>query len=259
MSDQVTTDRDGPCATITIDRPAKLHALNADILAGLIEAFDDLPREVCVVILRTTGEDVFVAGADMNEFRRFDDRDEFLTFQKLERKANTAITDHSAVVIAAVDGVAYGGGFEVALSADMIVAGESAEFAFPEVKRGLIPGATGGAQWLPAIVGLSKAIELIATGEPITADQAQHLGIVNRVTPDDSVEDAAFEMADSLLGNAPLAVKAAKRVCRASAYGDMETVFSLGEEVIGNLYETTDAEEGVAAFFEDREPVFEGH
>lgn len=258
MSEYVTADHDGFFATVTIDRPEKLHALNADVLAGLIEAFDDLPDEVCVVILRTTGEDVFVAGADMNEFRRVDDCDEFLAFQELEREANAAITDHPAVVIAAVDGVAYGGGFEVAMAADMLIAGESAEFAFPEVKRGLIPGATGGAQWLPRLVGLPKAIELIATGESISAEEAQQLGIVNRVVPDGGVEDAAGELANSMLKNAPLAVQAAKRLCRASAYDDLDTVFSLGEEIIGNLYETADAKEGVAAFFEDRDSTFQG-
>lgn len=258
MSNYVTANTDGRLATVTIDRPDKLHALNANVFAGLIDAFDDLPDKICVVILRTSGEDVFIAGADMTEFQRVNDRDEFLAFQELEREANAAITGHPAVVIAAVDGGAYGGGFEVALSADMLVAGESAEFAFPEVKRGLIPGATGGAQWLPHLVGLPKAIELIATGEPISAAEAQRLGIVNQVVSDGAVEDAANDLADSLLANAPQAVRATKRVCRASAYNDLETVFSLGEEITGNLYDTADAQEGVAAFFEDREPTFEG-
>jgi enoyl-CoA hydratase len=258
MADYVTTDCDDRFATVTIDRPEKLHALDADVLAGLINAFESLPREVCVVVLRTTGDDVFVAGADMDEFRRVDNRDEFLAFQELEREANHTIADHPAVVVAAVDGVAYGGGFELAVSADLLVASESAEFAFPEVRRGLIPGATGGAQWLPRLVGLPKAIELIATGEPVSAAEAQRLGLVNRVVSDDAVEDAARDLADSLLENAPLAVKAAKRVCRASAYDDLETIYSFGTELTGNLYETDDAQEGVDAFFEDRDPEFEG-
>lgn len=258
MSEYVTSDHEGMLATVTIDRPEKLHALNTEVLEGLVAVFGEFPEDVCVVIVRTTGDEVFVSGADMNEFRRVGDRREFLAFQSLERLANETIAEHPAVVIAAVDGVAYGGGFELALSTDMIVAGKSAEFAFPEVKRGLIPGATGGAQWLPRLVGLPKAIELIATGAPITAKEAARLGIVNRVVPDGTVEETAHALAGSLLENAPLAVKAAKRVCRSSAYDDLATVFSLGEEITGNLYETMDAQEGVSAFFEDRNPAFEG-
>ena len=258
MAEHVTTAVDGRVATVTIDRPEKLHALDRAVLEGLIEAFTDLPGAVCVAILRTTGDTAFVAGADMNEFRRADDRTEFLAFQRLEREANLAIAEAPAVVIAAVDGVAFGGGFEVALACDLLVAGEGAQLGFPEVKRGLIPGATGGAQWLARLVGVPTAIELIATGEPISAHEAHRLGIANRVVPDGEVADETAGLAETLATNAPLAVKAAKRVVRASAYDDLATVFSLGEELTGNLFETDDAREGVDAFFEDREPQFVG-
>lgn len=258
MSEFVKTSVDGRIATVTIDRPEKLHALNRAVLEGLIKAVADLPETVCVIILQTTGDIAFVAGADMNEFRRADDRAEFLAFQHLEREANLAIAEAPAVVVAAVDGVAFGGGFEVALACDLLVAGESARLGFPEVKRGLIPGATGGAQWLPHLVGVPKAIELIATGEPISAHEAHRLGIANRVVPDGEVGEETTAIAETLATNAPLAVKASKRVVRASVYDDLATVFSLGEELTGNLSETDDAMEGVEAFFEDREPQFAG-
>ncbi|MDX1744916.1 MAG: enoyl-CoA hydratase/isomerase family protein, partial [Halobacteriales archaeon] len=143
MTSPVTTAVDGRIATVTIDRPEKLHALNRAVLKGLVEAFSDLPDEVCVAILRTTEDRAFIAGADMNEFQQATDRDDFLAFQKLEREANLAIATAPPVVIAAVDGVAFGGGFEVALACDLMVAGEGVEMGFPEVKRGLTPGATG--------------------------------------------------------------------------------------------------------------------
>lgn len=258
MSSTVATAVDGRTATVTIDRPEKLHALNVGLLEEVIETFVGLPEDVCAVGLQTTGETAFVAGADMNEFRHADNRAEFLAFQHLEREANLSIAQAPAIVVAAVNGVAFGGGFEIALSCDLIIAGESTKFGFPEVTRGLIPGATGGAQWLPRLIGVTKAIELVATGEPITAHKAERLGIVNRVVPDGNVQTASQNVVERLGENAPLAVKAAKRVCRASSYDDLATVFSLGEELTGNLYETRDASEGVQAFFEEREPHFEG-
>jgi enoyl-CoA hydratase/carnithine racemase len=256
MGQYVTAERDGAVATVTIDRPEKLHALNSELMAELSGVLDDVVEDgtVVAVILRTTGDTAFVAGADLSEFDEMADTEAFRAFQEREQALNRQI----ATLPAAVDGIAYGGGFELALAADMVVAGESAEFAFPEVTRGLIPGATYGAQWLPRLVGLPKAIELIAGGEPVSADEAARLNLVNRVVADDAVDDAATDLVETLAGNAPLAVRAAKRVCTQSAYGDLSTVLEYGTEVTTRLFETADAAEGIRAFVDGDEPTFEG-
>lgn len=260
MGQYVTAERDGSLATVTIDRPEKLHALNSELMAELSAVLDNVVEDktVVVVILRSTGDTAFVAGADLSEFNEMDDVEAFRAFQEREQALNRQIATLPAVVVAAVNGIAYGGGFEVALAADLIVAGKSAEFAFPEVTRGLIPGATYGAQWLPRLVGLSKAIELIAGGEPVSASEAARLNLVNRVVADGAVDDAATDLAETLSSNAPLAVLAAKRVCTESAYGDLSTVLEYGTEVTTRLFETEDASEGIRAFVDGDEPAFSG-
>jgi enoyl-CoA hydratase len=259
MAQYVTVEHDDALATVTIDRPEKLHALNSDLIAELSDALDAVAeREAVAVILRSTGDRAFVAGADLSEFAEMTDAEAFRAFQEREQALNRQIATLPGIVVAAVDGVAFGGGFELALAADVIVAGESAEFAFPEVTRGLIPGATYGAQWLPRLVGLPKAIELIAGSEPISAAEAAQLNLVNRVVADEGVDEAAREFAETLTSNAPLAVRAAKRVCTQSAYGDLSTVLEYGTEVTTRLFETADAAEGLRAFVDGEEPRFEG-
>lgn len=258
MGEHVTVARDGHLATVTVDRPEKLHALDRELMAELTAALSDLESEaVRVAILRSTGDRAFVAGADLGAFRD-SSREAFLDFQRAEFELNRSLQAHPAVTIAAVDGPAYGGGFELVLASNLVVAGESAEFAFPEVTRGLIPGATGGAQWLPRLVGLPVAIELLATGRSVSADEARRLGLVNRVVADGRVDDAAGTLAEELLANAPLAVRAAKEVAVESLYGDLSPVHAYGREVTARLSQTEDAAEGVAAFFEDRDPEFVG-
>jgi enoyl-CoA hydratase len=256
MSEHVRTETEGRIGTVTIDRPEKLNALTGGMNTAIREAFEELEEEVDAIVLRSAGDRAFVAGADIEEIH---DRTaaEFEAFQKNGRKTNDTIADHSAVVIAAVSGIAFGGGFELALAADMVVAGEGAEFATPEVKLGLVPGG-GATQRLPRVVGPNKAKELLTTGESISAAEARDLGIVNRVVPDDGVDEAARSLADDVAENAPLAVRRAKRLVDEGLEMSLDGALSYEQEVTFTLYSTEDASEGIESFVEEREAEFSG-
>ncbi|WP_058568047.1 enoyl-CoA hydratase/isomerase family protein [Haloferax marisrubri] len=253
----VKVETDDDIGTIRIDRPDQLNALNTNVVDELYDAFAHLEEAgVVVVLLRTTGDRAFVAGADLKEITEFSNR-EFLEFQKNSRETNDYIAEHPAQVIAVVDGLAYGGGFELALAADMIVSEESATFAVPEVKLGLIPGG-GATQRLPRIIGTNKAKELLATGETISADEAKSLGLVNRLAEDGSGLDAARGLAETIADRPPLAVQEVKRVVDGGVESSLETGLSYEQEVTYQLFDSDDVTEGIQAFLEDRDPEFTG-
>jgi enoyl-CoA hydratase len=255
MAAHVTVEREEDLAVVTIDRPDKLNALSTEIETSLREAFERV-EDATVVILRTEGDQAFIAGADLGEIHGMSNS-EFQAYQRNGRRTNDYIATHPAFVVAAVDGLAYGGGCEKALVADAIVAAESAEFATPEVKLGLVPGG-GATQRLPRRIGPNRAKEMLATGEPIDADEAKMLGLVNRIVPNGDVDDAARELAATICDNAPLAARAAKRVVNEGADASLETALTLEQEVTFTLYDTDDTTEGIEAFVEKREPEFTG-
>lgn len=255
MSEFVRSETAGRTGIVTIDRPDRLHALGADVLEGLDEAFGSL-EDATVVRLRTTGDRAFVSGADMKEFDGMT-KAEFVAFLDLQRGVNDRIESHPAMVVAEVDGIAYGGGFELALATDLVVAAESAEFAFPEVSNGWIPGG-GGTQRLPRVVGVPKAKELLATARPVSAADAASLGVVNRVVPDGEVGEAAEALAAELGENAPLAVRSVKRLCDEGVEASIDAALSYEQAVMCDLFDTDDAEEGLEAFREKRDPEFRG-
>lgn len=256
MSTHVRSRLDGAIGTVTIDRPEKLNALSSEIESALREAFAALAeQDALVVILRTTG-DAFIAGADLGEIDGLSHA-EFVDYQKNGRRTNDAIEAHPAMVIAAVDGLAYGGGLEKALAADLIVASEDATFAVPEVKLGLIPGG-GATQRLPRRIGAPMAKEMLTTGEPLSADEALRCGLVNHVVPDDAVEERVRDLAEDIASNAPMAVREAKRVVDQGLEAGLETGLSFEQEVTFTLYNTEDVQEGIEAFVEKRDPEFRG-
>lgn len=257
MPEFVSTATDGAVGTVTIDRPDQLNALNTQVNDELYDAFDELDDgTVDVVIFRTTGDRAFVAGADLTEIAELSNQ-EFMAFQKNGRRTNDAIAAHSAQVIAAVDGLAYGGGFELVLAADMVVAEAGARFAVPEVKLGLIPGG-GATQRLPRAVGTNKAKELLASGEPMLAEEAKSLGLANHLVGEGEAEEGARELAAAITKNAPMAVREAKRVVDRGVEAPMETALSYEQVVTYQLFDSEDTSEGIAAFLEDRDPEFEG-
>lgn len=257
VAEHVTMNVDGAVGTITIDRPDQLNALNTQIVDDLYDALESCESAgLTAVLLRTTGDRAFVAGADLKEIAELSNQ-EFIAYQKNSRKTNDYIARHPAQVVAVVDGLAYGGGFELALAADMIVAEEDARFAVPEVKLGLIPGG-GATQRLPRVVGTNKAKELLATGQPISASEAESLGLVNRLAESGEGDVAARNLAKEMTAQAPLAVREAKRVVDQGMEASLETGLSFEQSVTYELFDSADTQEGIAAFIEDRDPSFTG-
>lgn len=243
-------------ALVTIDRPEARNALSfalLDELADALEALQDDPA--CrVIVLTGAGERAFAAGADIVELAD-------QTPARLDAEGRFGAWDRIWAIepplIAAVRGFALGGGCELAMSCDMIVAGDDAQFGQPEIRLGVMPGA-GGTQRLPRAVGSGLAMELILTGRTMGATEAKTAGLVTRVVPAETTVDAALALADEIAAMPPLAARAAKQSIRAAA--ELPLAAGLREERIAffNLFATDDQREGMTAFMEKRRPTWTG-
>ena len=192
---------------LTINRPEKLNALNRQVMEELLDCFQDLQKDedVRVVIVTGSGEKAFVAGADINELALQNPVEGKETAQFGQQVFNL-IENLGKPVIAAINGFALGGGCELAMACTLRIAAETARLGQPEVKLGLIPG-YAGSQRLPRLVGKCRALELILTGEPVTAPEAHRMGLVNQVVPAAELLAAAEKLAQKIIANAPLAIK----------------------------------------------------
>ncbi len=250
----VRLDIDGTIATVTIDRPKRRNAIDLTTIRALYAALDQLAddRQVRCVIVTGTGDTVFVSGADIGELRQRRRAD---ALAGLNNRLFTAIERHPQPVIAALNGAALGGGFELALACDLRIAVEGAKLGFPETGLGIMPAA-GGTQRLPKLVGLARAKELVLTGELITAAEGLAMGVVNRVVPPAELMPAARRMAERIAKKAPLAVELAKASLNQS--GDMPMTTGLEMENVAQaiLFESADKEEGMSAFLDKRRPEF---
>lgn len=258
--DDVLTEQRGHVLLVTINRPDARNAVNTKVTLGIGEALDyaDERPDVWVVIITGAGDRSFCAGQDLKEAAagiRLDD-------PRTERWGWAGFARHaiSKPVIAAVNGFAMGGGTEIVLASDLAVAADTASFGLPEVKRGILAGA-GGAFRLGRQIPQKIALEAILTGDPIPAQKALELGLVNRVVPAESLLDAAFELAERIMANAPVSVQASKRIARAISDGavvaeepDWERSVAEGKVVIASV----DAREGMQAFAEKRAPRWQG-
>ena len=251
-------ERDGRKAILTFTREDRLNALDAQTFQDLLVTLDaiEADHEIGVLILTGRGR-AFVAGADINGYI---DRTvlEYVDFQRLGRLVYDRLERLRQPVIAAVNGYALGGGFELVLVADLVVAADSATFGLPEAKLGLLPGG-GGTQRLPRLVGRNKAKELLMTADFITAAEACDLGIVNRVVLAEELLPAAHTLADRILQRAPLAVEMAKQLVNDGMEASLATAITQEMGMTATLYATEDAREGIAAFIEKRRPRFAGH
>jgi len=243
---------------VTINRPAKLNALNGAVMKELYECFQSVQQdeEVRAVILTGTGDRAFAAGADINELAALTPV-EGKEFSQRGQKVFDLIENLGKPVIAAIRGFALGGGCELAMACSLRIAAEDARLGQPEVKLGLIPG-YAGTQRLPRLVGRCKSLEMILTGEPVTALEAHHLGLVNQVVPAQQLMAAAETLAQKIIANAPLAVKFALEAVNhgfemAAAEGQL-----LEATLFGLCCTTVDMKEGTCAFLEKRPAKFLG-
>ncbi len=242
--------RDG-ISTITIDRPEARNALNRAVREGLWEGFrrfvDD--DDALVAILTATGDKVFCAGADLKEMSVTGLQVPPLDF--VPQLGRNLMTDKP--VIAAVNGLAYAGGFALAQMCDLCIAAETAKFAITEAKW------SRGAPWaapLPWMIAPRVALELLLTAEPIDANRAHEVGLVNRVVPLDRLQQEARALATRIAQNAPLSVRAGKRMVYATAERLRSEAFDEAERIFEPVYKSEDAQEGPRAFLEKRAPVW---
>jgi enoyl-CoA hydratase len=246
-------------ATVTIDRPAVLNALSHAVLLELDRIFAELALDPAVagIIVTGGGQKAFVAGADIQELDQLDAAAAYRAsrfgqgvFARLETMPKPSI--------AAVNGYALGGGLELALAATLRVAADSAKLGQPEVLLGVIPG-YGGTQRLARLVGRAKAMEMILTGDPVGAAEAERIGLVNKVVPAAELLPAARALLTTILGRGPLAVAAALEVIRTGLDGPLATGLELEAQAFGRLFATRDLHEGMGAFREKRKAVFTGN
>jgi enoyl-CoA hydratase len=256
-SDLVLFERAGSAAIIRLNREKKLNALNRVIFDALTIYLDEIARDqsCSVAILTGTGR-AFCAGADIGEYWK-GDSNAFREFQSRGRQLHDQIEKNPKPVIAAVNGFAFGGGFELALVCDLIVASEQAQFGLPEPTLGLVPGG-GGTQRLPRIVGQNRAKEILLTGRRLTALEAYEWGIVTAVTSAHDETRIALELGEKIARQAPLAVGALKRLVNEGVNAPLETALSYEQQTLLSLYATDDGQEGINAFMEKRPAVFRG-
>ncbi|CAN5531898.1 enoyl-CoA hydratase [soil metagenome] len=265
----LTVEKQASVAWLKLNRPKVMNCLNRDLLKALLAACEDLKedRNIRVVAIIGSGVKSFCAGADLAE-RKGMTQGDTLDYLALIQKTMRAIETLPQVVIAAINGSAWGGGFELALACDLRVMVESAQLRLTEVKLGIIPGA-GGTQRLPRLIGKSKAKELILTAAPVTAQLGLQLGLIHRVVPAEAgaelldgyhqaLINTVNEWASEIATAAPLSLRQAKIAIDQGYDRDLEAGLALETRAYLELLNTKDRLEGLAAFAEKRSPIYRG-
>jgi enoyl-CoA hydratase len=253
MADEILRERRGHVELLTINRPEARNAINRATAVALSDALDkcELDDDVWVVVLTGAGDKAFSAGMDLKAFAT----GEFPITDKGFGGLTTR--DFPKPLIAAANGSALAGGFEMMISCDMVVAASHAKFGIPEASRGLVAGA-GGLLRLPRRVPLAVAYEMALTADPIDATRAYELGLVNRVVPGEQVLDAAIALAERIAKNAPLAVRTSKDIMHRSLEMSEREAWVINDEAFAMIGRSADAMEGAIAFAEKREPQWRG-
>jgi enoyl-CoA hydratase/carnithine racemase len=245
----VRVERQGAVAVITIDHPPA-NAISAAVIAGLREAITGAQGELRAAVITGAGGRFFSAGADITEFGSAGGEGT-AAGQVLTLEMEAA----SVALIAAVNGVALGGGCELAMACDLRVAATTARFGQPEINLGIIPG-WGGTQRLPRLIGRTQAMPLLLSGDMVDAETALRLGLVSEVVPPEQLLERARALAEKLAGKAPLAVAATKRAVAAGLDRPLEEALAVERREFVSVFRSEDAAEGVRAFLEKRAPVW---
>lgn len=257
MYETIRIEQRGQIAVMYFNRPDKLNAINGTLYKELGDYLRSLENSDSTSILIMTGEGrAFVAGADIDDYLTMT-LAQFSAFQRLGRSVMAQMEQLSRPIIAAVNGYALGGGFEIALACDVIIASENAKFGLPEAKLALLPGG-GGTQRLSRLVGPYVAKRMIFSGETIDAKRAYELHIATEVVEKGEVLNASMALAEKILANGPLAVRMAKRVVVEGLEASLPTALSLEMDSTAHLFVTDDKREGIQAFVEKRPARFSG-
>jgi enoyl-CoA hydratase/carnithine racemase len=256
MADEVLRERRGHVEILTINRPEARNAINGPVSLAMSAAMDELAddAECWVVVITGSGDKAFSAGMDLKAFSSGQGGDIMGAsggFGGLTQR------DFPKPVIAAVNGSALAGGFEIMLSCDLVVAADHAMFGIPEAKRGLIAGA-GGLIRMPKRLPMAIALEMAMTGDPIDAARAHDLGLVNKVVPADALLEEAIALAERIAANAPLAVRYSKSVMKQAAEVSEADGWKINGAAVGVVFSSADAMEGPVAFAEKRAPNWQG-
>jgi len=257
--ENIITEAIDSITTITINRPNKLNALNIATIKELHQAFEiaNEDKDTKVIVVTGSGEKAFVAGADISEFANFDVEEG----RKLAAKGQDLLFDFvenlSTPVIAAINGFALGGGLELAMASHFRIASDNAKMGLPEVSLGVIPG-YGGTQRLPQLVGKGRAMEMIMTAGMIDANTALNYGLVNHVTTQEDLLPLAYKIAEKIVRNSPVAIKAAIKAINAN-FKDGVDGYKVEIKQFGKSFGTEDFKEGTSAFLEKRKANFPGY
>jgi len=258
MSDVLLIEKlEGRVALLTFNRPEKMNALNLEVRTALFEALDALrdDDEVRVVVLTGAGEKAFIAGADIGEFKDAGAVEQYRSMQRTN--IYSAMEDFPKPIIAMINGYCLGGGCELSMACDIRVASTRARLGQPEINLGIIPGG-GGTQRLPRLVGEGQANRLIMTGEMISAEEAERIGLVEKTFEPEELRDATLEMARTIASRSPIALQAAKESVLVARRMPMDEGLKFERAWFGLLFSTEDKNEGVDAFLNKRSPEFKG-
>lgn len=243
-------------ATITMNRPDALNALDSHTFHELNDVFDDLERDKAIGVVIVTGEGkAFVAGADIVEMKDMDGQ-QSRAFSDQGQRVFRRMETMDTIFIGAVNGFALGGGCEFAMACDLRIASENAKFGQPEVNLGVTPG-FAGTQRLPRLVGLARAKELLLSGDMISADTALAWGMVNKVVAPDALLEEARALARKILSKGPVSVKMVKACVNRGMQTDIDTAGAIEAYAFGLCFASGQAKQGMTAFLEKREATFE--
>lgn len=262
MSDTVLHERRGPVALLTLNRPEKLNALNYELIDRLMHLLDEIEADAGVraVVLTGAGDRAFSAGADIAGFAPSVAAGVEIALRDFVRRGQrmtARIEAFAKPVIVAVNGLAHGGGSEITEAAPLAIASERAEFCKAEISLGFAPP-FGGSQRLPRLIGRKRALRMILTGEPITAEEACAYGLVNEVVPQDRLLETAFDLAERISEKSPLAVAACLGSVTRGLNLPIDEALAVEANYFARMVPTNDIREGIAAFLEKREPRFDG-
>jgi enoyl-CoA hydratase len=255
----VAVERDGAVAVVALNRPQVLNALNAELLDKLSETLTELEAdpEVRAVIVTGAGSKAFAAGADIAELNALRSAFQGATKARKGQAVTLQIERMKKPVVMAVNGFALGGGCELAMAGDIMIASDTAKFAQPEVNLGLMPG-FGGSQRTTRLVGKGMAMYLCLTGETIDAQEALRIGLVQKVVPQAELLNEAKRIAQTIAGKAPLAIEGTKRAINSGAHLPIAEALEVEAVEFGTLVNTADFKEGTSAFLEKRKPSWSG-